>query len=162
MKAALSFLREKPVVIAVNHADSQVWADYLVSLHWECARLHKQESLNPDALFVCGKDTNSRHVDYVIPGHGSGATSSMSAVKIALFMGFDMVIMCGCPLNGGDGNVGQIRSADTARPGNADPNGKLMRKFRNAFIEELQALPRHKIRSMSGFTAETLGVFNGF
>ncbi|NTU50283.1 MAG: MucR family transcriptional regulator [Desulfobulbaceae bacterium] len=162
VSGAFHFVKD-PVIIAVNDAVKHVFADYVVSLHCECGKRYKSITKNPDVKMLTGAPKPYwKEVDYLFPGCRSGATSTMSALKIAVQMGFDNIILCGAPMNGGDGYVDNFYDGvndDRNNVGTLQPDGKLMRKYRNCFAEELDALKehRHKLKSMSGWTAETLG-----
>lgn len=160
MSEAFQFV-DNPVIIAVNDAVKHVWADFVVSLHCECGSRYKAITKNPEVKMLTGAPKPYwKEVDYLFPNGRSGATSTMSAIKIALMMGFDTIILCGAPMNGGDGYVDNFYDGvndDRNNVGTLQPDGKLMRKYRNCFVEELQKLDRSRVRSMSGWTAETLG-----
>jgi len=96
-----------------------------------------------------GRPRNHDWFDYWWPAlQDGGGTSAMMAYKIALAMGFDEVILCGCPLQSGpyaDGSAGWTDKGESNVAAYYDPWIKVS--------EQIQGI----VFSMSGFTKELLG-----
>ena len=156
---------ENPYVMALNDAARVIHADGIATLHPEKMRWFKQASKNPEAKGHCSAHKHSDdwadHVDYWWPDCQSGATSAFSAVKILQKMGFDQIILCGCPLSGGGYGEGMegFDCTHEKRIGHVPPEGKLMRAHRNNLAEEVGTgqIIADKVKSMSGWTAEKFG-----
>jgi hypothetical protein len=95
-------------VIAVNGAAGEVEAFALFTIHPhripELRWAEKQRArFGPDFSIHSGKYTDSMPwVDHWWPeARGNGGGSAWGARKLARLMGFDLVILCGCPLDVG-------------------------------------------------------------
>lgn len=92
----------------------------------------------------------------------SGATSAGKAALIGLRMGFDRVILAGCPLDGSGYFVGesagipQLRSCQ--RVGDpAKQQAATIRRYKKRMAELAETTFKGKVFSMSGYTRELLG-----
>ena len=98
-------------VIAINGAARDVKADFLYSGHPERFETHRwvhhQKRLFGDIFTVHSgykntPPTDCPLVDFWWRGTGiARGTSAWAARKMAAFMGFDLVLLCGCPLDPG-------------------------------------------------------------
>ena len=88
------------------------------------------------------------HVDYWWLGINTvGGTSSWAAAKVAIFMGFEQVILCGVPIK--NGNYADGRRAVAFK------NPNIVKGYQKCIAEDTEWHPY--IKSMSGFTRELLG-----
>ncbi len=92
----------------------------------------------------------------------SGATSAGKAARIGLAMGFDRVILCGCPMDGsgyfpGESNgIPQLRACQ--RIGDpAKQTASTIRRYKTRMAELAAGEFKGLVFSMSGFTREVLG-----
>ena len=92
----------------------------------------------------------------------SGATSAGKAALIAFQMGFDRVILIGCPLDGSGYFVGesagipQLRSCQRV----GDPRKQeaaTIRRYKKRMAELAETTFKGRVFSMSGYTRELLG-----
>lgn len=151
------------IIIAVNDAASLVKADYIASIHIENMPRYKKNSVNPDAVCISGSKVNEYWpVDHWFTGANSGATSAYSAAQMARSMGFEMILMVGCPMTGGDGYYPGLGFKDTMmcykRFGHSDPKHSVARAHKGALVDYASTEDCSMIRSMSGFTAEIFGL----
>lgn len=99
--------------------------------------------------------------DWWGPEMSSGATSAGKAALIGMAMGFDPIVLCGCPMDGSgyapnEAVVPHDRSC--ARVGHAAAQGKRMiLSYREKMISLARTTFKGKVFSMSGFTREHLG-----
>lgn len=100
---AKSIVGEVPV-IAVNGAASAVKALILFSQHperfSEYRWIEKQKHFGADFTVHARGDGSLPWVDYWWPTKGGGG-SAWHARKVAALIGFDTVVLCGCPLDPG-------------------------------------------------------------
>lgn len=94
--------------------------------------------------------------------YSSGATSAGKAARIGLAMGFDRVILCGCPMDGSgyfpgeSTGIPQLRACQ--RVGDpAKQQASTIRRYRERMLELAAGEFKDKVFSMSGFTRELLG-----
>jgi hypothetical protein len=100
--------------------------------------------------------------DWWGPDCTSGATSAGKAALIGLRMGFDRIILVGCPLDGSGYFVGesagipQLRSCQ--RVGDATKQqAATIRRYKKRMAELAETTFKGKVFSMSGYTRELLG-----
>lgn len=149
-------------VFALNDAAQAIHADFLVTLHPETMETFRKNSLNKNITTLSGQRSKVKYdVDHWFTNCSSGGTSAGSAIKIAIAMGFTQIILCGCPLIGGDGYFVDINSSNMP----ADKRVGLMPGTHQAHKTHLNNL-RHEskrypegvtVRSMSGNTADIFG-----
>lgn len=155
--------RPNASVIAINDAASEIFADFLATLHPEDAARFKAASKNPDIKVISGQLRNDAHpVDQWFEDCNSGATSAGGAIKMAIAMGFEEIVLCGCPMSGGDGYFNappkKNKSLMAVRFGNAAPGSSVVQAHQRAMVMEARAGDYHMVRSMSGWTAEHFGL----
>lgn len=156
-------LRARPnaAVIALNDAASVVFADYLVTLHPEDAHKFRANSKNPNIIVLSGQIYNPQHdVNFWFDDCNSGGTSAGSAIKVAKAMGFEEIILCGCPMQGGDGYFDRApkRHMMAQRIGDAPSNASIVLGHQQRLEQEAAASDYSMVKSMSGWTAELFGV----
>jgi hypothetical protein len=100
---------------------------------------------------------------------GAGATSASKAVKLGFMLGFDEVILCGCPMDqpgyfSGEAKVPQhISCQRIGDHGIAHGLGipvqetRIIKAYRSRFKQLAETEFKGKVFSMSGFTREQLG-----
>jgi hypothetical protein len=162
-KYVITHLKGGYRTIGVNEAVYVLYCDYLMTAHPELLDVFKGLSINKnlETHTSRGYHPDKRDkADYFWPDIKGGATSGIDAVQIAQRMGFDRIILVGCPMNGGDGYF----HADNA-PDNIDG----CPRFGNKGNEHL--VSRHQVRladiikegdfsnvsSMNGYTAKIFG-----
>lgn len=151
LDAALRLYPKAPI-IAVNGAAREVNAIGVYSKHPERfitqRWLHHQRRKFGETTVHGSRITEHPHVEYWWPDAWGGGGSAWDARKIAHFMGFDPVILCGCPLMTGP------------YVGNHGLGGRMME---TDIVSDLaEQLARDKdwhegAYSMSGVTKEILG-----
>lgn len=92
----------------------------------------------------------------------SGATSAGKAARIGFALGFDRVILCGCPMDGSgyfpgeSAGIGQLKACQ--RIGDpAKQAASTIRRYRERMAELAKGEFKGRVFSMSGFTREVLG-----
>lgn len=150
-------------VIAINESARVIHADFLMTQHPEKAERFRKLSRKPGIIVHTGKPRERAlqpgiHVYW--PGCVTLATSGGSAIKIAIKMGFSRIVLCGMPMNGGDGYFSSSSlERDEPRFGLEDPESDYIRGYRKALIDFIEEQPDalDKVRSMSGFTRQLFG-----
>lgn len=92
----------------------------------------------------------------------SGATSAGKAALIGLAMGFDRIILAGCPMDGSGYAPGETdgikQDAACQRIGDAKKQQALtIRRYKARMAELAQTTFKGRVLSMSGYTREVLG-----
>lgn len=150
-------------VLVVNEAGRAIRGDHLITQHPEKASWFRKCSLNPSIVVHTGKPEDRARqpdIDVYWPGSSILATSGGSAIVIALQMNFQNIVLCGMPMQGGDGYFqGSALMQDEPRFGLEDPNCDYIRRYRSNLVqwasEETDVLKR--VKSCSGFTRELFG-----
>lgn len=150
-------------VIVVNEAGRVIHARHLMTQHPEKALWFRERSLNPLITVHTAKNKSratQAGIDVYWPDCTTLATSGGSAIAIALKMGFENIVLCGMPMNGGDGYFqGSAMQQDEPRFGLESPESDYIQGYQRKLIEfsenEPEALER--VRSLSGFTRELFG-----
>lgn len=154
--------RTTATVIAINDAASVILADILTTLHPDKAHLFRAGSLNKNIIVTSGQKWKPDcDVDFWMEGCNSGGTTAGSAIKVAKKMGFSEIILCGCPMTGGDGYFDAEPKANRfgmpMRFGNAPATAGIVRAHQKNLKREAQDDDYSMVRSMSGWTADLLG-----
>jgi len=150
-------------VLVVNEAGSVVRGSHLITQHPEKASWFRQQSLDPSITIHTAKSrerASQPDIDVHWPNCVTLATSGGSAIAIALEMGFQGILLCGMPMNGGDGYFqGSAMQQDEPRFGMESPDSDYIRGYREKLVEFTEKQPRalRVVRSMSGFTRELFG-----
>ena len=154
MEAALKLYPDAKIC-AVNHATELVRADYLATVHGNhIPHFLAASSFDIDPIIIqqdndlsgdIGKKVN-------IPTHGGSGPFAAAAMVLE---GFDLAVMCGCPVTGTGGYAQKAYIAKDWKQQKPD----LIRKWYNAMCEYKHNHPEiaGKIRSMSGNTKEIFG-----
>ena len=150
-------------VIAVNESARVVHADFLMTQHPEKAGRFRKLSINPDLVVHTGKPRKRAAqpgIDVYWPDGVTLATSGGSAIKIALKMGYSRIVLCGMPMNGGDGYFAESAiEQDEPRFGLEPADCDYIQGYQKKLIEFVENNPEalERVRSMSGFTRELFG-----
>jgi hypothetical protein len=97
--------------------------------------------LNLDYVSHSHKEPADRLWPLVAPSPFSGSSSLLGS-QVAVGLGYNKIILCGCPLQGPNYTSGKKERYD---------------KFQNGWIKFAPTLLQGKVRSMNGWTAEFLG-----
>ena len=145
------------VVIGINEAVWAINCHALITYHLEQKDYFISKSLNKEILVHTSKAFSSNlEADGFWKVKG-GATSAGDSIQICQQMGFDKIILVGCPMNGGDGYFhDEVKENVEGCPRfGAKDNVAFKHK---AKLEELnKELDFNNVYSMSGFTAELFG-----
>lgn len=92
----------------------------------------------------------------------SGATSAGKAALIGLDLGFDKIILCGCPLDGSGYFPGECAGIwkDPACQRIGDPkkqHATTIRRYKARMADYAEKVFKGRVFSMSGYTRELLG-----
>lgn len=176
--AAARLLRPDADVIAVKFSVAIVHARIAVTHHGEHAermkKLHRQCWGDEVEIHMPKKkihDEQKQFVDRMWDElAGTGGTSAWGAARIARLLGYEEIILCGCPLEVAkhgdyyhDQEIFKAAVKAGARRDRGEPfaNDNAIRGYQR-FIESDLALGRGAgIRSMSGWTMKKLGAPNG-
>ena len=160
-------------VMAINEAAGALEVDHIATMHAENMRLFRMKQ-----AYLRGKDKHfTTHavdriesgmkfgdyaaVDHFWNGANSCATSAFAGVKIGFLMGYEKIVLCGCPMNGGDGyyNDGETDPGSVVNPrfGFLDPEKGVVRSWKESAANYAEDFKDH-IWSMSGYTREIMGV----
>lgn len=157
-------LKQRPnaEVIAINDAASVITADFLATLHPEDARHFRAKSKYNNILVISGQLYNPEYdVTFWFDNCNSGGTTAGSAIKMARAMGFEEIILCGCPLDGGDGYFDAKPKANkfgmSTRFGNAPGDSRVVKTHQARLCQEAHEGGYDNVRSMSGFTRQFFG-----
>lgn len=103
LEKAIALVGDVPI-IALNAASGAVKALMLFSQHPECFKskrwIEKQQQFGNDFTVHARGEGTLPYVDYWWPTKGGGG-SAWHARKVAALIGFDRVVLCGCPLEVG-------------------------------------------------------------
>jgi hypothetical protein len=104
--------------------------------------------------------------DWWGPEMSSGATSAGKAALIGLKMGFDPIILCGCPMDGSgysidEATVPQDKSCQRVGDPNVQ-NRRTIMGYREKYVSLARTVFKDKVFSMSGFTRLHSGAPPGF
>lgn len=150
-------------VLVVNEAGRVVRGAHLMTQHPEKASWFRERSLNPTITIHTGKPRERAwqpDIDVYWPDCVTLATSGGSAIAIALRMGFESIILCGMPMNGGDGYFSQsAMKTDEPRFGLEPAESGYIRGYKDRLIDFTEKHPEalQRVRSLSGFTREVFG-----
>ncbi len=172
----LNKLGRKFSLMAINEAAGALRVDHIATMHVDKMRHFKKLQLQlREKLKVSGdllthacdkiepgmKFEHYPAVDFFWNGANSAATSAFAGVKIGLIMGFDEILMCGCPMNGGDGyfndDVTDKGSTSNPRFGYISPDKGLVKSWQETVGVYAEAFG-DQVYSMSGYTGKILGV----
>ena len=155
MDAALK-LYPDAAICAVNYATELVRCDYLATVHGNLV-IHfldaYQYENDPIVIQQDNDISGAIGKKLHIPTHGGSAPFAAAAMVME---GFDLVIMCGCPITG-EGGYAQTRYETNLSWNN--PNANRIKRWSSGMKDYKQNFPEiaGKIRSMSGNTKEIFG-----
>lgn len=154
---------ENYVLIGINEAIWALYCDKLITAHVDQMELFKRRSMNVNIETHTSKNYHpdwKDQSDYFWGDVKKGATSTVDAIQIAKRMGFDNIILAGCPMTGEDGyyygKKGRENVAGCPRFGNPE-NLDLVHNYQKKLVDMLQKVDFSNVRSMSGFTANVFG-----
>lgn len=174
LKRAL-ILRPRVAVMLVNGACTLVEAaEHVLSGHTDCAEAfakQRRAKFPHAAPWRLHATTSSKYAAYQAKdfpsvtdwwdkSYAKGATSAAKAATIGLVgLGFDEVILCGCPLDGSGYAKGEAISPVTNCHRVGDPNKQAMRVIEGYRIKYKKFADefRGRVFSMSGFTQQCSG-----
>lgn len=156
-------LRPNAEIILVNYVCKDLVGDYLFTLHLEQVDKMKAIALPENKkipVLTSEAITNPRclafhdKADFIFKDGGfNNATSGYAAARVAAdFMGYDEVILCGCPVS--DKISGYHPSYYSRK---IHYGAGVMRKYMKNLLKYSQEFDHDKIRSMSGYTKELFG-----
>lgn len=131
------------MAIGLDAVDTYAWPiRYMATYHPaeipEIRRRREQAGGNTDYTVISHEwQPGVQVVEPLLPGERSGS-SALLGTQAALKLGYDRVILCGCPLTGKNDKGGAYET------------------FREGWKQK-QALLAGRVRSMSGWTRELLG-----
>lgn len=124
-------------------------SDWRLHASWNSARKGVPRAQHPSVT------------DWWGPEVSSGATSAGKAAMIGLQMGFDKVVLCGCPLDGSGYTFDEAQvHQDPACARVGDPkkqNVKIIKRYRDTMAKLAANEFKGRVFSMSGFTKQVLG-----
>ena len=165
--------RPGAAIMAVNEAVKVARPNFITSLH--CEKMDVFDALaqqqwggkiwSTHSGNVTARGQERHHfatVDYWWPTmKHCGGTSAWAAAMIGAAMGFEEIILCGCPMNGGDG---YFNDGETAKGTPSDPRFGYKPAHCSLIQSAHDHIQKHKdtpeaalVSSMSGFTSEILG-----
>lgn len=159
-------LRPNHYVMAINDAARWVPCDLIFSIHpekmasWSAdQRIFNSKFTTHSALEFEVQRVKYPAVDYWWLGVISSATSAWSGALLAYSMGFPEIILCGCPMNGGDGYAGDTEKGSPSNPrfGYKSPESGLIKSFKDSVALNAQKAITMHVFSMSGYTQEKFG-----
>jgi len=147
-------------ICAVNDATDLICADCVATVHPEKLDqfLEKQEWLDIHTREKM-KRPDPRENEYVW-NIKTGGGSGLFAVGVMLALGYEKVIMCGCPMDGGGGYATKKHdgSVEDPRIGELSSNAELVRGYHSHLKRFRDQCPdANRVRSMSGFTKKIFG-----
>ena len=159
--------------IAVNGAAAVIIADYLFTLHTEIiARYAAQQAALRSERGMMGRPAEliaavpergpfTPHcfpIDHWMAIPERRATSGWAAIYAAIHLGFRDIVLCGVPLNGGEGAAAGTGSDFGDKPAGGPTIMRVQAAARQYAAELSRAHPAVSVHSMSGFTREILGL----
>lgn len=161
-KTAVSHMIDAAVLV-INEAGSVIRGQHLMTQHPEKADWFRQRSVNQKIVVHTAKNrerAKQANVDVYWPDCVTLATSGGSAIAIALQMGFERIVLCGMPMNGGDGYfAGSALHRDEPRFGLEQADSEYIRSYQQRLVSFAESEPQsfERVRSCSGFTRELFG-----
>lgn len=153
-------------IMAINEAAGLLPVNFIASLHAE--KMERFRKLQEDKFGTghftthgAAPDVYFPSVDYYWHGAHCGATSAWAGVRIAKMMGFELLVLCGCPMNGGDGYIMPTWKTTPQDPrfGFESPVlHPVMASYKAALAGYVKAGEGAGVLSMSGYSRQLLGV----
>lgn len=165
LERAIAILKA-PRVMAINSAAAMLRADFVASIHYELMDgfAATQESAFGSEHFTTHAPKPEHEaedsfpaVDYFWPNAFSPATSAWAGAMIGRRMGFERIVLCGCPMVGGDGYHQPTEPRLQRGFGSVPAQSPMVRRFQRELSDIVGRGGSEGIYSMSGFTREILG-----
>lgn len=152
-------------IIAINEAGHLVPAHHLITAHDENLQkfvdIHQEKWGYVPVLHVTESNLTNNGLDKYIWPISAGGGSAVQAAAIAIKMGYEQAILCGCPLNGGGGYPFKTHSGNIFDPriGSVNSSHAMIKCWHNQMKEMKTKNPEIacRISSMSGVTKEIFG-----
>ena len=158
-------------ICAVNEAGALLPADYLVTCHGD--KIEQFLELQENAFGIFGDDNPMPELHMKDISEATterpayrwqisiGAGSAPFAAAIMALIGYELVIFCGCPMDGGGGYAMETHKGTDIDPrfGDLDQSHQLVRTWKDQLYHMKQDHPDlcDRFRSMSGFTKHIFG-----
>jgi len=155
--------RQDAKVIGINEAVWLIWCDYLMTYHADETPRFIKKSLNKDIIIHTSKEYSINYGDkahYFWTDILLGGTSTGDAIQICSKMGFDEIILCGAPMNGGDGYFhSEVRENVSGCPrfGNFKTDDGFIKSHQKKLTQLKDRIDISKVKSMSGYSAQVFG-----
>lgn len=156
-------------VMAIGHAAGLVKADFLVTDHYEVhselvrLQLAFHDGFTNHCTRCSGGRRYGKWVDYWWDWPRADASSAQTAIRIGLEMGFEEVVLCGCPMEAGamvhPDQARKDHSTTWPPPNRITKEGgtEVLRGFREHFARYAPDWRARGVRSLSGWTRKQLG-----
>ncbi len=149
-------------ICAVNYAAELIKADYIATSHasylYQFVNIHKRiHGTVPELYAKVLEMSELENVTYLnLDTHGGSGVFGAAAM---VHIGFDLAIMCGCPL---DGSGGYAQTIFDENNWHVDVSHPRIRKWHQGMVEFRDTRPdlSSKMRSMSGSSKEIFGGIN--
>jgi hypothetical protein len=158
-------------VCAVNEATGLVKADHIATCHAE--KLERFIGLHtatwgmtgdrhaPPTIHIRDMDVQKTDRPHYAWRHNFGGGSAIFAAAALIAIGFETVIFCGCPMDGGGGYALRTHEAtpDDQRVGYLNADSTMIQAWHLSMEALASGAPAiaSRIRSMSGRTSEIFG-----
>ena len=143
-------------ICLVNYATNLSRGDYLCTVHGDKIKSFLKLYKHGNKLTIIQRDNEYAVNDYPKLELGSHGGSGVFAAAAMAHIGFDTVIMCGCPITG-DGGYAIENKNHNYLPW-IDSAHKRVKKWVDGMREfKNNSMLSHKIKSMSGNTKEIFG-----
>lgn len=142
-------------ICAVNHATELVYADYLATSHGDQVWSFLKDSKNPTPHVIAMDNDIAGDVEHKITTYSHGGSGPFAASAM-IHIGFDLAVLCGCPINGSGGYA--TKRINTGFMWDR-PEAPRIREWHRGMRSFKEKHPEYanKIRSMSGATKEIFG-----
>lgn len=162
-KALRSLKKEHETIelCAVNDATKLIKADHLATCHAE--NLHLFINKHDAGIEIHTRKKLKKYdkrENQFVWGYSYGGGSSLFAAATMLIIGYDLVVLCGCPMNGRDGYALKSHDGDQQSPrlGEKSFRDSTLNHYHTNMRNFVHGCPSaHKIRSMSGVTQKIFG-----
>lgn len=153
-------------IAGVNEGALAAESDFLMTLHPEgLNKLLERPNNIKDGCTIHSILNADRYnqpgaelVNYWWSGE-TGATSTGAAIDIGLQLGFEEIILCGCPMTGADGYFCSTKESTIEDPrfGYSKHGSKLITDYQKAIKKMALNERMTNVFSMSGYTAKVFG-----
>lgn len=148
-------------VCAINDAAGLIYADHIATAHPEKLEQFLEGVEHPIEIHSRSKMKRpGARADEYVWNLNTGAGSALFGAAVMLAIGYELVVLCGCPMNGGGGYSVKKHdgSLDDPRFGELSPAHSLVQGWQEQLrrFKEENALAG-RVRSMSGYTRKIFG-----